>query len=137
MRDAELNDLLAAADREFQRALHARSAGFGIEKGLVAILGNEPDEVSESRMRSPQRVIAQVPESLFLLIDGVLDLLDEDPAASEDAFLLLAELEAGLDHQVVPAAGTSEDAEGLALCRMLSILRVPGRRARSFVIARP
>lgn len=99
MRDDELDELLAGADRQFQLAFHAESDHR--INGLAAVVGSGRDEVRDSRTENPEPTIAEVPASLFTQIYVAWNLLQMEPAVNGDVLSLLAALDLGLEDQTL------------------------------------
>ncbi|HEX7307470.1 hypothetical protein [Lentzea sp.] len=122
MRDDRLDELLAAADRQFQRAFHAepgrRVDGLAAIIGHPAIIGHaEPRQEVEGRRREiwTHVDIPELPGSLppFLRrrIQLAVRLLGSSPTGSQEAVTLLNRLRQGLEDRVL------DRDEALALVR--------------------
>lgn len=110
MRDDELDELLAVADRQFQRAFHAESDHR--INGLAAVIGHEHREAGKlpkrhlefpaSQIDVSRLVIMRVPESLLRQIIWTMRALrgvppGPDKPAAEDTIGMLVQLRRGLE----------------------------------------
>ncbi len=108
MRDDELDELLAAADRQFQQAFHAMPEHRA--DGLAAVIGQgkprteaprRHEEVRERRTDLPALPHASLPPFLLRQIQIAVRLLKSAPTGTYDAIRLLTYLRQGLEDRTL------------------------------------